>query len=398
MSEQLPVPGHALNYPGPLSTLLTTRAEDSAKLQVVVVTDYNESAGFGWLLYNALNCFHLCTRLGRHARPVVFFSKGYYNEQRPAYVHLHAAAVDHVWDSMNWFNNFFEPVEPADWRPFLASNFSQHVQAASASAGRNMRPGVAQFNRASLDSIGHQFRDYTALWRQFLRPRPHIQRQFEALRSQLFPADATVYAVHYRGSDKFGHSAVLDRRTGRVASFAREDDPEHVPYDWVFEKIRAAVTEGVRTGRHGLGNWILYCASDEAPFIAAARAALGTAFVAAKPGTIRSAVSTSGLEMDTSRCGVGKRGTPACDKLQELVEASVHRGHLDESSYKKGEDVLLETMLLSTACVFYRSRGNFSSLPVYMRLNDAQTVVDMVTLWKRDRADWVQRYGAVVVK
>lgn len=393
VADKLPFPHDALTFPEPLRESLGVAVSETHTLKVVVVTDYNESAGFGWLLYNALNCFHLCeARIGPKARPVVYFTKGYYDEKRPKFVDVHKTEVDHVWDHENWFNNFFMPVEPHGWRPFLKTNFQRNVQAISASA--NMTAGVAQFDRNSLNGLSGQSRQYTALWQKYLHPRPHILRQFEDHKYQLFPKGATVYAVHYRGSDKFPHSPVRNF-AGKVIRFSREDDPVHPPYEWVFDKLREAVAEGVQKGRHGkdVGQWILYCASDEQPFVDAARESFGVDFVTSKPATIRSDVSTSGLDINTSRCGVGIAGTVECDKLQELVEASVHRGHMTESNYKKGEDVLLETMLISVASVFYRSRGNFSNLPIYMKLNSEQIVIDMASLWKCDAGEWIKTHG-----
>jgi hypothetical protein len=354
---------------------------------VVVVTDYNESAGFGWLLYNALNTFHLCDQLEQgHARPVVFFTKGLYVESRPEHVAIHAAQFDY--DPVNWFNNYFEPLEPVGWRPFLKHHFAARVYApaASLSTGR----GVVQFDRSSLNALQGGRRDWPELWNRFLRPRKHILEAFHALRTSMLgaPGENFIYAVHYRGTDKYDHSGVQNPITGAVVGVSSEDEPEHVPYQWVFAQLAERIQENAACGRHGAEcGYKVYVASDEQPFVDAAKAAFAAWVVVAKPNTIRSVESTSGLDMDTRLCGVGRgRGIPECGRLQELVDSSVHRGYPEKSGYHKGEDVLLETMLLSEADVFLRSRGNFSNLPTYMKRNRTQHVVDMVSLWKATRA------------
>jgi hypothetical protein len=51
------------------------------------------------------------------------------------------------------------------------------------------------------------------------------------------------------------------------------------------------------------------------------------------------------------------------------------------SSYQKGEDVLLDVLLISRSRLFLATRGNVSSFP--QRLNPHLEVVDLVDLYKR---------------
>lgn len=378
-AAQQPFHGRGLTYPNLPD--LSLSPDENRNATVVVVTDYNTSAGFGWLVYNALNTFHLCSLLGKHARPVVFFTKGYYSERRKQHRPAHVEAYDEV----NWFNNYFEPLEPQGWRPFLHRHFSRHILAPVAK--RTTGKGVCSFNRDSLNDLNGQRRDYFELWRKYLRPRKHILARFQALKQDLLGGARFVYAVHYRGTDKYSHSGVKNPITGAITGVSKEDDPAHMPYEWVFEQVAAAVLRGIRTGKHDASNYRVLVSSDEEPFMRQAVQSLGGPDVVVfKADSIRADVSTSGLELDTRLCGVGRGvGNKVCDQLQSLVDASVHRGHTDKSNYAKGEDVLLETMLLSEADVFFRSRGNFSNLPTYMRRNPRQHVVDMASEWRRTK-------------
>ena len=376
-----PLKNAQLSFSPHLRGVLDASIGQTNKLRVVVVTDYNESAGLGWLLYNVLNCLHLSEQLAEDTgRPIVFFSKGLYNEARHEWLECHKTEVEHNWDKNNWFNNLFEPLEPRGWRRYLQANFSYDVRAPSASI--LMAPGVYQFDRTSLRSLHGQPRQYSDLWKKYLHPRPHIWKQFHRLKNELFPQGAIVYSVHYRGCDKFPHSGTVDK-LGKLTSFARENDSEHLPYDWVLSTIAADITAAIGVGTHRAdpGGWVLYVASDEEPFISAANRWFGKDYVVSKPNTIRSTISTSGVEIDTRHCGTLQRTSRACKQLEHFVQASVHRGNKDASGHYKGVDVLVETMLLSSADIFYRSRGNFSDLPQYMHMNPAQQVVDLVSRW-----------------
>ena len=64
-------------------------------------------------------------------------------------------------------------------------------------------------------------------------------------------------------------------------------------------------------------------------------------------------------------------------------------GFKDHSKYKKGEDVLVDAMLLSHADVFYRSRGNVSNFIHYMRRDPNMEVVDLVQVYERENP-WVR--------
>ncbi len=372
-----------LKFSNPHLTFSAIKAQEAA---VVVVTDYNQSAGFGWLIFNALNTAHMCEVIGPSARPVVFFTKGYYMETRPQYIRAHAAELSHPWDRNNWFNNFFEPIEPEGWRPYLLRHFSREVKAASARTTSG--PGVWQFDRASLNSLAGGKRDFQALWKKYFRPRPHIVFRLQELEASIFEKGVYVYGVHYRGTDKYGHGGVKGR--GGVVRFCTEDEPEHMDYSWVFERLRREIQKNSGRGVHGSNPGVdfrILCASDEAPFVEAALHEFGAGVAFSKPETIRSSISTSGLSMDTRLCGSRPSLRPECQKLQELVEASVHRGHRELSKYHKGEDVLLETLLLSKTDTFLKSRGNFSNLALYMARNPRQIVIDMASEWRGERPD-----------
>jgi hypothetical protein len=366
-----------LEYPS-LHELSLSPSKSSDSI-VIVVTDYNTSAGFGWLLWNVLNSFHLCHLAGRNARPVVFFTKGYYHETREKLLPSHVPDYDRC----NWFNNYFESMEPLGWRPFLSKHFSDRILAPPAQLRNGT--GIFQFTRGSLNALDGHTCDYAGLWKKYLRPLPHIQTKFDALRNKLWGTAKFVYAIHYRGTDKFVHSGTKSLFTGAVIDVSMEDDPSHMPYDWVFRQVREEIKANITNGVHSKKDYRVLVSSDEQPFVDGAVNALGGSdTVVFKPDSIRAHTSTSGLDIDTRLCGVGRGiGTRECAILNTLVDLSVHRGQKHKSSYLKGEDALVETMLLSEADVFFRSRGNFSNLPLLMQRNGSQTVHDMAALWRQ---------------
>jgi len=385
-------PTGAMTYSGPFEHL----SLPAAPRTVVVVHVFNHHAGFGWLLYNVQHCARMVEQMNANspgsARMVVFFSTGLYQERRE-----HHLEPDH--DRVNWFNNYFCSLEPEGWRPFLVRHFDHARVTVPHIVFRQgtdvaQQPGVLQFNRNSLNSVTSipdsiTIPNLATVWQRYLVLTPHMQAKLDALRMTLFPKGDQyyLYALHYRGTDKFSHSS-SQSADGTVVGGATEDNPEHPPHEWLTQQVLDEVKRNVVRGVHGPEDYYVYVASDEAPFVrrALGPGGFGAAHGREKPGTLRAEVDTSGLEMDTRLCGAGKRHTVACRKLDDLVQASVHRGMPHESNYRKGEDVLLEVLLMAGARHFFRSRGNVSNCVLHAAPTGRKMkITDTAEVWRQHR-------------
>jgi hypothetical protein len=108
-----------------------------------------------------------------------------------------------------------------------------------------------------------------------------------------------------------------------------------------------------------LSDVITFIATDEQPLIEHMKKAGVTAVFT---NAIRSNMSTSGLNLDFSRCEHGViDDTPESKIYNELITQSVHRDMQDKSNYIKGRDVLVDAILLGSGNVFIKSRGNVNN-------------------------------------
>ncbi|HAN49686.1 MAG TPA: hypothetical protein DCQ08_01475 [Amoebophilaceae bacterium] len=205
---------------------------------------------------------------------------------------------------------------------------------------------IKVFNAASLDtslSIEHRAQEFHRIWYQYFKLRPHIQKMVDDFKRKHDFANKYVITLHYRGTDKYDHSA------------GSEDGPEHPPYEFCSALIKKIIK---RSGRP-LSNVVTFITTDEQPFIEDMKKEnVNAVFTDA----IRSNMNTSGLNLDFSRCAQGViDSTPESKIYNELITQSVHRGMQDKSNYIKGRDVLVDAILLGSGNVFIKSRGNVSN-------------------------------------
>jgi len=329
--------------------------------KVMIIKNYNNEGGFFWQIYNLLNMLFLCDSYG--FKPLVLFDTGLYFEKRS-----HMVRDMKVFDKNNWYNHFFEPLNESGqsqdfWVQYLRENRNIPVY-----KYREIPSPVMMFNRTTLKSIAKapgRSQSYTKLWHKYIRVQPHILEKVAAFKKKHNFEEKHQIGMHFRGTDKFQSSS------------GHEDYPIHYEYDFCLKLLKDYLAN-----YKGTKDIVLFIASDEQPFIEFIEDA-GLPIKVTSTDSIRAGISTSGLLMDTSQCAKGKMQNEVCTRFNQLITDSVHRGFPETSKYIKGEDVLVDVLLLSGSDVFFRSRGNVSNFIGY--INPKCEVRDMVNIYKKKK-------------
>ena len=202
------------------------------------------------------------------------------------------------------------------------------------------------FNAASLDTslnVEHRAQEFHCIWHQYFKLRPHIQKMVNDFKHKHDFDNKYVITLRYRSTDKYDHAA------------GNEDGPEHPHYGF----CSALVKKVIKKSGCQLSDVVTLIATDEQPLIEHMKKAGVTAVFT---NAIRSNMSTSGLNLDFSRCEHGViDDTPESKIYNELITQSVHRDMQDKSNYIKGRDVLVDAILLGSGNVFIKSRGNVNN-------------------------------------
>ena len=319
----------------------------------VVIRNFNPQAGFHYNIYCINHALHACEQSQQEL--VVLLDTGLYKEDRPHFV------VDNpYYNQCDWFSYYFEPINQTNkplcyWKkwvkrhPFARPlNLSKKNKTASTKTISYTKAPVQIFNYHSLNK-NHALRgadrdqEFHRIWHRYFKLRPHIQQMVDDFKHEHDFANKYVITFHYRGTDKYSHKD------------GSEDDPEHPPYEFCSALIKKVIKQSERP----LRDVVTFVATDEQPFIEHMKKEnVNAVFTDA----IRSSVSTSGLDMDFSRCEQGEINVTQEGKVyNELIKQSVHRGMQDKSNYIKGRDVLVDAILLGSGNVFIKSRGNVSN-------------------------------------
>ena len=353
---------------------------------VLVVEDFNHLGGFFWNVWGVLNGAHLARLQGMV--PVVWFSQGLYHETRPRFVRplrkTWKKKYGYTFSTDNWFENYFEPLSLRELDPQLRKNKNLWRQRLPVMTAQRQAPGrgqVFRFNRTSQESVldPDNMPDYGALARQFLVPRPHVQERYARLVQPVGlpgrwpdvpdPDHVLLVAVHYRGTDKF---AIKD---------STEDYPLHYEYEFCLELLDERLHD------KDPSEYLVLVASDEQPFLDAVFERYGDRAVASQ--SLRAAISTSGMVIDSYQC-TDTSTSAECRGVQQASQQAVHMGFQDKCKYTKGEDVLVDAMLLSNAHVFFRSRGNVSNFVEYLQTRPGKMEVVDMTAEYEERNPWVR--------
>jgi hypothetical protein len=320
-------------------------------LPKIVLRNFNPQAGFHYNMYCINHALYACERSKREL--VVLLDSGLYKEDRPQFI-----TDNPYYNKHDWFSYYFDPINQTDKPLSYWKKWATWHPSAKVITPADFKPGLAHtsswmkgcsvnvFSAASLDtslSIEHRAREFHRIWHQYFKLRPHIQKMVDDFKQKHDFPNKYVITLHYRGTDKY------DNSTGN------EDGPEHPPYEF----CSALVKKVIRESGYPLSDVVTFVATDEQPFVEHMKKAnVNAVFIDA----MRSNMSTSGLNLDFSRCGKGViDSTPESKIYNELITQSVHRGMQDKSNYIKGRDVLVDAILLGSGNIFIKSRGNVSN-------------------------------------
>ena len=193
---------------------------------------------------------------------------------------------------------------------------------------------------------------------KYLILKPYINKYNEKWTLANIPSNKKVVGVHYRGTDKFGWGT------------CNEGQPIHYTYEKVVKAIQTKMNELNEP------DYIIYCASDERPFIEFMKTQFPNRVVAHEDVyNIRSDTSTSGLNHDFSKImfdnnahtyvknnndGDEEEKDKQMNAWKEIKNISIHFGKKESSNYMKGFYTVVDTKLFSNCDYIFRSRGNMS--------------------------------------
>jgi hypothetical protein len=349
-------------------------ASSSSSSRFLVLRNYNNDGGFFWQIYNLLCAAHVA-QINRMSL-IVLFDTGLYLERNADFLEQHRSTVSPT----NWFHSYFEgQAEMHDARiaaliqqrsplifhaPALELRDGKPVNLIHANVSSSLQ--IFEFTRSTFEKRPLDV-DYGACWRWAARPLPYITAKVATFmhRHKLDSDNCFLIGIHFRGSDKYGNGD------------DDEDGPVHYEYEWCEQMVRREMKDAAKQGRHNCK--VLVC-SDEQPFIEFMRARLPAARVV-YTSAIRSSVNTGGKHYETKDCIDERSASPDCVEYRNLKHQSVHRGMPDHSAHQKGEDVLIDVLLLSKCHVFLRSRGNVSNFPGY--INSHMRIIDLADAYTK---------------
>jgi hypothetical protein len=320
-------------------------------------------------MYNFLCAAHVADKYG--LKLVVLFDDGPYLETQPRHLERYAYLIAHC--AKNWFHYYYEGLEET-----RCAVIKQYIEEDSAGFKRSVRPLVHknhvpvveygkglvyEWTRQSFHTRDAAI-DYNKYWHKYVQLRPHIQNKMDRFVEQHMTG-CRVIGIHFRGTDKY------------AAPGDSEDNPVHYEYSFCENMVR----QHIKTMPGHEPVKILVC-SDEQAFIEYMKSKFPTHMLL-YTDSIRSTVCTDGVDIDSASCGP-MDSRPECKLYRSLRYQSVHLGMKDQSSYQKGEDVLLDVLLLSKCKVFLKSRGNVSNFPKY--ISKELIVVDLVDEYTRYKA------------
>ena len=182
--------------------------------------------------------------------------------------------------------------------------------------------------------------------RKYIRPLPYIKNYCDEFWQKHNPLNKPVIGIHYRGTDKY------------ATNTASEGYPIHYSYSTVATIIRDKLRE------LNIDQYVLYCASDEEPFIEFMKTQFDS--VVYNEHSMRSSVSTSGIKYNFDSIRFGKTTDQNHRANYDYVKSlSVHFGCKDKSNYVKGFYAVTDCVLFKPCSVLFISQGNFSEFASY---------------------------------
>lgn len=328
----------------PLITNDTTTYDSSFNNFVIIP---NMSASFGGLwycVYQALVGIHLADK--NNLIPIVDFNGGLYGSNS-------------IYDSSNlpnsWWNYFYEdpfPFHPDEKNRILEYSRT-HLQSIRLHSRLHTILPISPTNcylytRQTYSQTPRYYKniDFRELLQKYMRPLPYVKEYCSNFWQTYNPDNKLVVGVHYRGTDKYStHTAT-------------ESFPIHYSYNIVANIIRDKLLD------LKIETFVLYCASDEEPFIEYMKTQFDN--VVCNTHSTRSSVSTSGIKFDFDNIRYGKTTDLVQRTNYDYVKSiSLHFGNKDISNFVKGFYAITDCALFKPCNVLFISQGNFSDFATY---------------------------------
>lgn len=307
----------------------------------------NISAAYGgmwWCIYQALVGINLAMENG--LIPIVDYEGGLY-------------ASNSIYDPESlpkyWWNYYFEdpyPIHPEQKQQVLTYAQS-HLSRISLHRRLNKVLPINDancyyYNKSMFLRICKRFKprmhDHIL---KYMRPLPYVRDYCDTFWLTHNPDKKPIVGVHYRGTDKYSTAT------------AKEDRPIHYEYQHVAAIMKEKLKE------ENIDEYILYCASDEEPFIEYMKTQFTTVVYNNHP--TRSSESTSGIQYTFNTIRFGHTSNQEdLDKYTYVKNLSIHFGSKDTSNYVKGFYALTDCLLFKPCSVMFMSQGNFSNFSSYM--------------------------------
>jgi len=326
--------------------------------QFVIIPNMSASyGGFWYCMYQALVGIHLAVK--NQLIPIIDFNGGLYG-------------ANSIYDPINlpnsWWNYFYEdpfPFHPDEKNRILEYS-KTHLQCIRLHSRLHtilpIQPtNCYYYTRRTYLQAPRYYKNivFRELLQTYMRPLPYVKDYCNNFWKTYNPDNKLVVGVHYRGTDKYStHTAT-------------EGFPIHYSYNVVANIIRDKLLD------MKIDEFVLYCASDEEPFIEYMKTQFDN--VIYNNHSTRSTTSTSGIKFDFDNIRYGKTSDQVQRANYDYVKSlSLHFGNKDISNFVKGFYAMTDCALFKPCNVLFLSQGNFSDFAIYhtepetkvFRLND----------------------------
>ena len=299
-------------------------------LKLVIPNKY-DNGGFAWHLHHVQCLLYLCEHY--HKIPIIYFNKGYYYD--PKY-------------GDNWWNYFFIPMvnnviiqkvlEMGEKNNFIVIEKEDDLK-------RSVSNQPFLYTNTTFQRICRQ-KDINFVHSYLkIKLNDKYQKKINDFVKNYFNHKIMI-GIHYRGTDKFPNYGGTEDLKNNY----------HLKYEDVIRHLQDYIL------KNKIDDYNLFIASDEQPFVDYVKKIHPNSVTYSSS---RSTTSTQGMILDSRDCNDDTmEDYEVCKQFIDLSKTSIHRGNLNISPFKKGEDCIMDIWLLSNCNVFLRSHGgNFSSQP-----------------------------------
>jgi hypothetical protein len=324
-------------------------------------------------MYNFLGASHIAHTY--NMKLIVLFESGPYLETQTKHLIVHQQHISH--SPKNWFHYYYRGYEEesnAFIQAQLHDNYSEFMRNVTPLKLRFHAPiveyGQGRVYEWTRDTFNQRDAaiDYNYFWHKYVTVRHHVQKKVNAFYQAKMDGHMMV-GIHFRGTDKY------------ASPEDSEDGPIHYEYSFCRTKldVEIGLLQAKELSKQNPKQVKILLCSDEQPFIEYMKSIYPENMLL-YTNAIRAQVNTSGLHINATDCTSSDR-REQCVLFYSMRQKSIHLGMEDESSYQKGEDVLIDVLLLSKCNTFLKSRGNVSNFPGY--INKSLKIIDLVDEYQR---------------